>query len=137
MLIFYLHDWQDFVMCSDPSCFDIDSSVWILRAKMYLLMRTFRKCLSLFWIGIAVFGLKIARLFDAQVRFLQVYFHLIESKNSINLFIVSTVCFVSVTLLRNLTINITPRPVLGTTLCIVINILHMVISSLFLSVSGL
>lgn len=43
-------------------------------------------------------GLKIARLFDAQVRFLQVYFHLIESKNSINLFIVSTVCFVSVTL---------------------------------------
>ena len=81
-----------------------------------------------------MFGLKIARLFDAQVRFLQVYFHLIESKNSINLFIVSTVCFVSVTLLRNLTINTTPWPVLGTTLYMVINILNMVISSLFLSV---
>lgn len=50
-------------------------------------------------IGISVLGRKIASLFDVQVRFLQLYFRLTESKKGIKLFVVSTVCFISVTVL--------------------------------------
>lgn len=125
---FYFCDWQDFIVFSDSSLFDIKIMYFSLHGNFWEML------IPLLKFGISVLGPKIARLFDVQVRYLQVFFffHLIESKHGIKLFIVNAFWFVSVTVLQKLTVNIT-QYVLGTTVYVVIIILHVVIISLFVS----